>query len=296
MLSLKTGQQSICPPYAQKTDSHNKMECKFVNKRKNNETVVIIARLIVDDFTISPTDLASFCGIDVKNVLSTIKKINKRISEGHIIIGLSNDENEKLKQSLDFRVRNEANIKDAFPRKVARVLIDYPRLAGSQIAQRINESSMNVCRAIIIIKERLEKGSKIAGLTTEEHELLKERIKQRVDEATLEKEQRAKEREMAKAFKEERKNKAASSVKNRKRPATISATGMADWNRMHYDPVTGALLLPRTTLPEGIPRKYPKKQMAVQLSTPDSCRIPGVPPKSSGTAAGRKRIGIMQLG
>ncbi|MCL5780441.1 MAG: hypothetical protein M1119_05900 [Firmicutes bacterium] len=295
---MKSEQQSICPPYAQKTDSDNKIECKFVNKRKNNETVVMIARFIVDDFTMSINDMASFCGIDPKNVLSTIKKINKRLSEGHIIIGLSDNENEKLKVNLDLRFRNESNEKDAFLRKVARVLIEYHRLAGSQIADRINESAMNVSRAIKKIRKRLENGSRIAGLTIEEHEQLRIKMKQRADEAVLEKERKAREREMARAFKEERKNKtgrSSASAKNRKRPATISAIGMAEWNMMHYDPVTGALKMPRTIIPAGLPRRYPKKQMAAQLSTPDSYLIPGVPPKSSGTAAGRRRIRIMQL-
>ena len=78
---------------------------------------------------------------------------------------------------------------------------------------------------------------------------------------------------------------------------------------MHYDPQTGQVrgmqydiktkkVLDHSylgRLPADMPRRYPKKQIAAQLSTPDSYLIPGVPPKGSGTAAGRRRIGVMQL-
>lgn len=293
VLFLKT-EQAICPPYAQKSESNNNHRNKNVNKRKKSETLITVARLLIKDFTLERKEIASICGVSTEDVSYVMKKMEKTLSQGHIILGLSNVENEELRLKMDLRSRNESNEKDAFLRTVAKVIIEYHRLAGSQIAARINESSMNVSRAIHKIKKRVEMGNKISGLTAEEHDLLKTRLGQRVNEAALEKEQKAREREMAKEFREERKNK-TTSAKTYKKPATISATGMAEWNRMHYDPVTGALKMPRTSIPEGMPRRYPKKQIAVSLSTPESYRIPGVPPKAAGSSTGRRRIGIMQL-
>lgn len=155
---------------------------------------------------------------------------------------------------------------------------------------------MNVCRAINSIKNGLEKGNRIAGLTTEEHEQLKIKLQRRVDGAAIEKEHKAKEREIAKSFREERKNRSASAAaKKRKRAATISTMGLADWHRVHYDPVTGAIDMHRSSIPGDMPRRFPRKQISVPLTTPNSFLIPGIPPKANGTSAGRNRIRVMQM-
>ncbi len=307
MLFLKAEQQSICPPYAQKSNSDNKTERKFVNKRKKNETVVMVARLIMDDFTVSISEMAGFCGIDPKKVQATYKKITETLSEEHIIIGLNEAENKKLKDNLDLRLRHISHEKDAFIRRVARVIIEYPRLAGSRIADRLEESTMNVSRAIDKIRNRISKEEIIAGLTVEEYTHLKSKLQQRAAEAALEKEQREKEKEMAKAFREERKNRAASATKKRSKCYTISAMGMAEWNMMSYNPETGRVDYDyifrnykkdspneiKPGLPIGFPRSIPKKEMAVQINAPDPSYL--IPSKASGTAAGRRRVGIMQL-
>lgn len=86
-------------------------------------------------------------------------------------------------------------------------------------------------------------------------------------------------------------------AKRSKRPATISTAGMADWNKMHYDPVTGMLQLDCQP-PADLPRRYPRPQLIIM---PDVNRQPeeiisaNLPAKAQGTAAGRRRIGYMRM-
>lgn len=301
MLFLKT-KQSICPPYAQKIESDYKKELINGNKRKKGETVIAVAKLLIQDFTIERFEMANICGITPQKISSATKKIQETIREGHTIIGLSDKDNIILKANLELRNRMDGRL----IREVAKVILRDYRIPGRQIAQELHEAESNICNAIKKIKEQVgfglepsEESGKhlgITGLTKKENEELLLKISRREKEILKEKELRQQERELAKASKESMRDLVRiAKRKISKKPATISDEGLADWNRMHYDPVTGALNIPRTSIPGDMPRRYPKKQIAVQLATPDSYLIPGVPPKGSGTASGRRRIGIMHL-
>lgn len=307
MLSLKAERQSICPPYAQKTDSSNNHEGKNVNKRKKSETVLAVAMLLNRDFTIERNEMACICGISPQEISSAMKKIEKILSQGHIVIGLNEIENEKLKNSFELRNRNQKYSEDLLIRSVARVLLKDYRLTGNQMAKELNESTMNISRAIKKIKERVgynldllaDLGGPIgiAGLSQRENEELLIKITTREKEIETEKKRRQQEKELEIANRESIRDMDIRSKNKKisKKPTSISDEGLADWNRMHYDPVTGNLKIAKTSIPGDMPRRYPKKQIAVQLSTPDSYLIPGIPPKGSGTAAGRRRIRIMQM-
>lgn len=283
--------------------------------------MLAVAKLLIRDFTIERSEMASICGISSQEISSAVKKIEKSLRQGHLLIGLSEQENETLKDCLELRDRNKRYSEDLLIRSVARILLKDHLLTGNQIANELNEKTMNISRAIKKIKERvgydldpledIDEPIGISGLSQRENEELLYKITTREKEIEAEKRRRQQERELEIANRESMRdiNIRSRNKKVCKKPATISDEGLADWNRMHYDPQTGQVrgmqydiktkkVLDHSylgRLPADMPRRYPKKQIAAQLSTPDSYLIPGVPPKGSGTAAGRRRIGVMQL-
>ncbi|MEG6512444.1 hypothetical protein V6C32_11020 [Desulforamulus ruminis] len=268
--------------------------------------MLVVARLLIQDFTMERSDMAGICGISQQEISSAMKKIQKILDGGHILIGLSDLENETLKRNMELRHREQRFLEDVLIREVAKLLLEDHRITGTQIAKVLNETSPNVSRAMKKIKERmgvdldpLEDSDEmslgmITGLTEKENRELRDKLFAREKEIQKEKELRLKEREMEMANKESMKDmNVVRSRKVCKKPATISPEGLAEWNRMHYDHRTGELLI--RNAPADMPRKYPKKQIAAQVNTPNSYLIPAPLAKASGTAAGRKRIGVMQL-
>ncbi len=261
--------------------------------------MLVVARLLIGDFSMEHSDMAGICGISRQEISSAMKKIQKTLDEGHILIGLNASENEVLIRNIELRRRGQRFLEDALIRQVAKLLLKDHRMTCSRIAKALNETASNISRAMKKIKERMECGtdppehSMITGLSEKENRQLRERLIAREKETQKEKDLRQQERALEKANKESMKDMNVARKKIGKKPATISPEGLAEWNRMHYDHRTGQLLIGNA--PADLPRKYPKKQIAAQMNTPDSYLIPAPLAKASGTAAGRRRISVMQL-
>lgn len=299
MLVLQKARQSIWSPYAQKPDTNNNLEGKNGNKRKKHETVLVVARLLVNDFYISRKDMASVCDITIQEVSAALKKIRSKLSDGHIIIGLNNKENDQLKQNLELRAAYKRSMEDALLKDVAKLIFKDYRLTGKEMANRLNESAMNISRALKKITERIEAQQQIAGLTMEQMKQLNDCLTKRDREQQLEKERRKQERELEKANREAMREysraMAADKKRIRKKPATISREGLAEWNRLHYDHKTGKYNEAAGAIPADLPRYYPKKKIALPLEKPSSPLMPAAPLKASGTRAGRKRIDYLRM-
>ncbi|MCL6479413.1 MAG: hypothetical protein K6T65_13565 [Peptococcaceae bacterium] len=85
--------------------------------------------------------------------------------------------------------------------------------------------------------------------------------------------------------------------KEKKRPATISRAGLAEWCMQHYDK-DGILRLPKgCRAPADLPRKYPTPKMELFLpEEPKPTFIPAPPlSKAECTVRGRNRIGYLRL-
>ena len=256
-----------------------------------DKTLLAVAHILVEDFTIEQREIANLLEVKVQDISFVMKKIQSKINDGHIIIGLSDDENEKLRISLEMRERAKKFEDDKLACEVARQLINDHRITYKEIARRINKKPDNITDVMKKIQTRCSNNEAITGLTENESAQLKENLVEREVEIQMEKERRQQEREMAAANREAmqdmylvNKRKSAS-----KKPATISTEGLADWNRMHYDHVTGDLLM-SSGVPADLPRRYPRKQVAVMSGKNDSYIEPVA--KAMGTASGRRGMAI----
>lgn len=294
VLFLEVAKQSIWYPYVQKSETDNNNEGKNVNKRKKHESVLAICRLLVNDFYISRKEMAGICGISLQEVSAALKKLRKKISEGHVIIGLSDKENDTLLSNLTLRESYQKSMEDVQLKEVASLILENYQMAGKEMAERLNEPPMAISRSLSKIRNRTDL---ITGLSEEENAKVKNLLEKREREQEIEKERRAKEREMAKANKEAMKDQvvAADKKRVRKKPATISKEGLAEWNMMHYDKSGMLKEELRDKAPGDLPLRYPRKKIAVRLRTPDSNIIPAPIPKGSGTRAGRRRNDYLRL-
>ncbi|WP_041275283.1 hypothetical protein [Desulforamulus ruminis] len=130
---MKAEQQSICPPYAQKMKDDYEgepNEGKKGNIRKRNETILAVARLLIQDCLIKRSDMADVCGVSPQEISSALKKLQKTVNDGHTIIGLNNAELELLINSLEKRRREE----EAPTIKIAKLLIEDFLMDRSKIA------------------------------------------------------------------------------------------------------------------------------------------------------------------
>ncbi|MHB8158344.1 MAG: hypothetical protein ACYDEQ_13280, partial [Desulfocucumaceae bacterium] len=84
--------------------------------------------------------------------------------------------------------------------------------------------------------------------------------------------------------------------KLKKRPATISRTGLAHWCMQHYDS-QGVLQLPYgCAAPGDLPKRYPRTKVVFTNAEPRPSFYPASPPSiADGTARGRTRLGYSRL-
>lgn len=188
---------------------------------------------------------------------------------------------------------------------VAKLILHNPCITPGDIMAETGVTKGAVTYAIKKIQE--------SGVPEIDNTVLERALKERSAAVERAKEQRKKEREEEQQCREEeraqRREEIAREIdmqiflrkqaKRSKRPATISPAGLADWNKMHYDPVTGMLQLLDCKPPADLPRRYPRPQLINMM--PDVNRQPeerisaNLPAKAQGTAAGRRRIGYMRM-
>ena len=69
--------------------------------------MLVVARLLIGDFSMEHSDMAGICGISRQEISSAMKKIQKTLDEGHILIGLNASENEVLIRNIELRRRGQ---------------------------------------------------------------------------------------------------------------------------------------------------------------------------------------------
>ncbi|OPY63666.1 MAG: hypothetical protein A4E56_00389 [Pelotomaculum sp. PtaU1.Bin065] len=227
--------QSIWYSCTQRTESNFTDELKNGNRRENNNTVLLVAKIIINEFNISRSRMASIVGISEQKISSAIKKLRSKVSNGHIIIGLNSEENEKLITSLEMRERVKRYVEDNLLRKVAGILINDYMQSLNQIAENLCEKPLNISRAYKKIKDKLDAESLICGLSEQENKKLRQNVAERERKIQNEKERRQQEKEVAAANREAMKDICfINKRKAFKRHTSISPAKLARWNWAYY--------------------------------------------------------------
>ncbi|WP_449240560.1 hypothetical protein [Desulfoscipio gibsoniae] len=141
------------------------------------------------------------------------------------------------------------------------------------------------------LKERAIAAEQAKELKKKEHE---EELKLKEKERSQRQEKNAREMDMQ-IFERKMAKRARGST-------TISAVGLADWNKMHYDPISGRINIKGCALPSDLPRRYPSQ---LKIIAPEACSCQQSeiqelmnshpPAKAEGTQAGRRRIRYLRM-
>lgn len=310
--------QSLWPSYVpgeniQKNDVLRKTNDNKYHKNKpkkqKGESVLAVSRFIIKHNRVDKKRASAELGISVRTVEMVIKKIKEKLGSGQALPGLSNAEEEILLKILSqkeelinkdkarwskiikimrghvvekrfydgYRVADIAKLA-GLRRKDVRQMIE--RLTGrsmSDIAREmfredivISEIASKLCIAKKDIKKVLPKVIRVVSCSIPVSEI--RRI------STI------------------KPSSPKSQRKSRKKPASISRTGLAAWCMLHYNE-KGLLELPYgCAAPSDLLRKYPEVKEVIGRAEPRETFFHApTPSMAEGSIRGRKRIGYSLL-
>lgn len=312
--------QSLWPSYVHSDNEQKKesIRTKNVNNyqihkpsEKKGELVLAIARFVIKNNRIDKKKISTELGVCISAVEKALKKIKEKLSSGHALPGLSNAEEEMLlkimlqKDETQRDGQKERNIITGIMREhvVSRMFSGDAGVA--EISKLVGLKRQDV-RDII---ERI-KGCSMEDLA---RDMYRESIGINVIAAKLGMSKKDVKKALPRVIPAPKTCKTfipevrristikPGNIKNqrslKKRPASISRTGLAAWCMQHYDK-NGRLILPYgCTAPSDLPRKYPEIKVNIGRAEPKESYFPAPPPsRAEGTARGRRRIGYLHLG
>ncbi|MCL5058774.1 MAG: hypothetical protein M1130_12450 [Actinobacteria bacterium] len=281
---------------------------------KNGELLLAIARKLILNPAATSKDMSAELSATVQSVNAALKRIREKLDAGELIPGLDEAEIESLGRAIKSR--------DA--------LVKEKRQEGKALWNRV----IGIMREHVVEK-RFHEGYKAAdiarltGLRIEDvkgiiegltgcslTDIAREMFRESVGVAEIARRLGMAQKDVKKALprvvrvagayrppaSEGRRistikpGSPKSQRKLKKRPASISRTGLAHWCMQHYDS-RGVLQLPYgCSAPGDLPRRYPREKVQLTNAEPRPSFFPAPPPSMAEcTARGRRRLGYSRL-
>ena len=273
--------------------------------------MLAIAQFIIKHNRIDKRETSIELGVGISAVEKALKKIKKKLSSGHALPGLSSAEEETLlniisqkEDSLRERHKARWNIITGIMREHVVIRMFFGDAGVAEISKLVRLRRQDV-REII---------QRIKGCSMED--LAREMFRNSIGVAEIARRLGMAQKDVKKALprvvrvagayrppaSEGRRistikpGSPKSQRKLKKRPASISRTGLAHWCMQHYDS-KGILQLPYgCSAPGDLPRRYPREKVQLTNAEPRPSFFPASPPSlAEGTARGRRRLGYARL-
>ncbi|HBV98072.1 MAG: hypothetical protein JL50_00805 [Peptococcaceae bacterium BICA1-7] len=310
--------QSLWPSYdhnenIQKNDAMrrindiNYQKCKPDKKRgKLGGAVLAVAQCILSQGKIDKNNISSDLRISVRSVETAIKKLKDKEGSGLALPGLSNAEEEMLFKIISQTINNKARwklITDIFRYHVAGRMFkggcgvaEIARITGlRKLEVRAVIEGTRGCSMEDLAREMFRKSIGLAEIARRlgmAQKDVKKALPRVVRVAGAYRPPASEGRRISTI----KPGSPKSQRKLKKRPASISRTGLAHWCMQHYDS-KGILQLPYgCSAPGDLPRRYPREKVQLTNAEPRPSFFPASPPSlAEGTARGRRRLGYARL-
>lgn len=313
--------QSLCHSYDhnQFAKNNKSVRTKFNNNyhndlptQKRGELVLAIAQFIIKHNSIDKKKISIEMGVCISAVEKAIKKIRGKLDLGHSLPGLSNAEEEILLKIMSQKKDSQRKEHKARWNVITGIMREH-------VVSRMFFGAAGVAEIskLVGLKRQDVKGiiERIKGCDMED--LAREMYRESKGIAEIARKLGMAQKDVKKALPKVIKapktfkpyvsevrristikpGSPKSQRKLKKRPASISRTGLAAWCMQHYDS-NGELQLPNGwTAPGDLPKSYPRTKTEFTKAEPRQTFIPASAPHyiAECTNRGRRRIGYMNL-